>query len=50
MLLDNRLGAVYFRPNGRTRERFRNPERIVVRSVVVAVVIGAAFVAFRRKR
>jgi len=50
MVVDNRLGAVYLQPSGRMHEGFRNPERLVVRAVLGAAIIGAAFVAYRRRR
>lgn len=50
MVVDNRLGAVYLRPNSRINDAFRNPERLVVRAVVIAVMLGAAVVSYRRLR
>jgi hypothetical protein len=54
MVVDNRLGAVYLKPNGRMHDRFRNPERVAVRSALgVVIIIGAAiavFAVYRRRR
>jgi hypothetical protein len=37
LIIDNRSGAAYFRPNGRMQDRFRNPEYYVVRALALAV-------------
>lgn len=50
LVVDNRLGSVYLRPNNRINDSFRNPERLVVRAVVVAAFVGAAIVSYRRLR
>ena len=50
MVVDNRLGSVYLRPNKRLNDSFRNPERLVVRAVAIAAIVGAAVVSYRRLR
>jgi hypothetical protein len=50
IVVDNRQGAVYLRPNGRFDAPFRNPERLVVRAAALAAAVGAAIVAYRRLR
>jgi predicted aspartyl protease len=50
LVVDNRLGSVYLRPNNRLKDPFRNPERLVVRVVAVAAIVGAAVVSYRRLR
>lgn len=50
VVVDNRLGSVYLRPNNRLNDPFRNPERLVVRAVAFAVIIGGAVVSYRRLR
>lgn len=53
LVLDNRQGAVYFRPNGHMTEGWRNPDRLVVRvaaAVIAAGGIAAAWLVFRRRR
>jgi hypothetical protein len=50
MVVDNRLGGVYLRKNGRADDRFRNPERLVVRALAVALIAGVAIVSYRRMR
>ena len=51
LVLDNRNGAVYFRPNARMTDAFRNPERALARGLVLVVLaIAAGWFAWRRKR
>jgi hypothetical protein len=51
LVLDNRNGAVYFRPNSRMTDAFRNPERALARGLALGVLtIAAAWFAWRRKR
>jgi hypothetical protein len=50
VLLDNRAGAVYFRPNRHIGDGFRNPERVVVRGVLVALGLVVGAVVARRAR
>ena len=51
LVLDNRNGAVYFRPNSRMTDAFRNPERALARGLVLAVLtIAAGWFAWRRRR
>jgi hypothetical protein len=53
LILDNRQGAVYFRPNGRRADGFRNPERVVVRAaaaVTLAMAAALTFLFLRRRR
>jgi hypothetical protein len=46
LILDNRQGAVYFRPNGQRVEGFRNPERVVVRTAAAVALSMAAACTF----
>ena len=51
LVLDNRNGAVYFRPNARMVDAYRNPERALARGVALgALAIAAGCLAWRRKR
>lgn len=51
LILDNRSGAAYFRPNAHLSDPFRNPERTLVRGVAVTIVLVIAAVwRFRRRR
>jgi predicted aspartyl protease len=50
IVVDNRLGAVYLRPNSRATDGFRNPERLVVRTAAIVGLIAAAVVTYRRRR
>jgi hypothetical protein len=50
MVIDNRLGAIYLKPSRRMHESFRNPERMVVRSVLAAMILAAALAVYRRLR
>jgi hypothetical protein len=50
VILDNRAGAVFLRPNHLRTEPFRNPERLVVRLGAVAVAVLGAGLAWRARR
>ena len=52
LVLDNRRGRAYLRPNGRAHDPFRNPERLVIGVAGAAMVAGGAILArhFRRRR
>jgi hypothetical protein len=50
VVVDNRLGAVYLRPNRLAQDRYRNPERLVVRTVAIVGLVAAAAVTYRRLR
>ena len=51
LVLDNRNGAVYFRPNARMADAFRNPERVLARGLALGVLaIAAGWFAWRRSR
>jgi hypothetical protein len=51
LVLDNRNGAVYFRPNARMADAFRNPERALARALALGVMaITAGWFAWRRRR
>lgn len=53
LILDNRSGRAYFRPNGRMSDPFRNPEYYVVRVALLAVtslIILTAWLLRRRSR
>jgi hypothetical protein len=50
MVLDNREGAAYFRPNGRRHDGFRNPERRLAYILVAAVAVGGAAMVWRARR
>jgi hypothetical protein len=53
LVLDNRRGLAYFRPNRHLDESFRNPEYYLVRvlaGAVIAVTVATAWFIRRRKR
>jgi hypothetical protein len=53
LILDNRRGSVYFRPNAHMTDPFRNPERTIVRLLALTIaIVGAATVsrALRSRR
>ena len=51
LLVDNRSGKAYFRPNGRVSDPFRNPEYYLVRVLVLAAGAGTTVAAwFGRRR
>jgi hypothetical protein len=51
LMIDNRHGAAYFRPNAHMADGFRNPERTLTRIVLLAVVMMAvAAIAWRSRR
>jgi hypothetical protein len=50
LVVDNRLGALYFRPNARAADRFRNPERMVIRLLALAAIAGVVVLTYRRMR
>lgn len=51
LLVDNRSGKAYFRPNGRVSDPFRNPEYYLVRVLVLAAAAATAVAAwFGRRR
>jgi len=51
LMLDNRHGAVYFRPNARMVDAYRNPERALARGVALGLLaIAAGWFAWRRQR
>jgi hypothetical protein len=51
LVLDNRQGAVYLKPNARSSDRFRNPERTFARLVVVGTAVAiAATLVWKLKR
>jgi hypothetical protein len=51
LIVDNRHGLAYFRPNDHAQDDFRNPERMLVRVVaLVAVAAGASVAWIRLKR
>ncbi len=49
LVLDNRAGHAYFRPNLRAQDAYRNPERIVACTMVLAVAIVGAIVVWRAR-
>lgn len=48
ILVDNRLGSAYVRPNRRAGDAFRNPERLVARTVAIVALVVAGAVTYRR--
>ncbi len=52
LMIDNRRGVVYFRPNAHLHEPFRNPEYYLVRLVAISVGLAAVALAvvIRRRR
>ncbi len=50
LILDNREGAVYLRPNSHMAGSFRNPERTLVRVVALIVVVVGATIVWRVRR
>lgn len=50
IVVDNRLGFAYVQPNHRSNDGFRNPERLVVRTVAIVGLVAAAAVTYRRLR
>jgi hypothetical protein len=47
LIIDNRRGFAYFRPNGHVGDGFRNPERLVARMVAVVVAAVVAWLVVR---
>lgn len=47
LVVDNRQGLAYFRPNGRFTEPFRNPEYYLVRGVALVLVVAGAATLWR---
>lgn len=50
LVLDNRNGVAYFRPNRHVDDSYRNPERIALRFAGVVLVLFAAALIWLRKR
>lgn len=50
LIVDNRAGVVFLRPNHLRAQPFRNPERVVARLSAVFVVFLAVGVAWRKRR
>jgi hypothetical protein len=48
LIVDNRQGTVYFRPNHNLEAPFRNPERKVVRTAVAVLLVTLGTLAVRR--
>jgi hypothetical protein len=46
LLVDNRSGKAYFRPNGRISDPFRNPEYYLVRVLLLAAGAATAVAAW----
>ena len=49
LVLDNRTGSAYFRPNAHMADSFRNPERKVVRGLALTAVMVAAVIVWRAR-
>src|SRR5262249_25794908 len=50
VMLDNRAGAVFLRPNQHRTEPFRNPERLVSRAGAMSIVMVGVALAWRASR
>jgi hypothetical protein len=48
LIIDNRQGAAYFRPNDNSAARYRNPERLVVRAAAAATLAIVGLIIARK--